>query len=233
MNFEDQPLGRVVPPDWEHVEKYPYRATLRAASVERTLPLPYQYRPHYDQGVEGACVAFGISWMMSILNRRKYNPWPLYDMATQNDGLSDTPPGTTSRAGFEVALHHGLWVVHRKVSATLSDPAHGIAEYRWATNVDDIRRAIQAGNPVGFGTNWYSNFDRPEKVGNAYWIGRGDLGWVRGGHFYCGFKASDKREAFGLVNSWGTAYPIVWMPYQTVERLLREEGECGLVTDKP
>lgn len=237
MTFESFPLGRVLPPDWDHVEKYPIRRLLAGEpfSANVTLPLPYQYRVHYDQGQEGACVAFGISWMMSILNRRRYNPWPMYDMASQNDELSETPPGTTARAGFEVALHHGLWVVHRGVPSPLSDPAHGIKEYRWAATVDEARECIaKRRTPIGLGVNWYTNFDAPEQDRQGrWWIGRGSLGRIRGGHFICGFKMSDRLGAVGLVNSWNLRYPIVWMPYDTLERLRREDGECGLVTDNP
>lgn len=40
--------------------------------------------------------------------------------------------------------------------------------------------------PVVLGVNWYSNFDEPVKDSNGYyWIGRGDLGSVRGGHCVC------------------------------------------------
>ncbi|MCR4443191.1 MAG: hypothetical protein QHH10_13005 [Peptococcaceae bacterium] len=52
-------LGRIVPADWKHVEKYPYAAVSpgTVASVERTLDLP-AYREKYDQKSEGACVGF-------------------------------------------------------------------------------------------------------------------------------------------------------------------------------
>lgn len=36
--------------------------------------------------------------------------------------------------------------------------------------------------PMVLGINWYSNFDRPEKIGRTWWVGRGDLGAIRGGH---------------------------------------------------
>src|SRR5262249_26468429 len=39
--------------------------------------------------------------------------------------------------------------------------------------------------PVVLGINWYTNFDSPVKDGLTYWIGRGDLGTVRGGHAIC------------------------------------------------
>jgi len=39
--------------------------------------------------------------------------------------------------------------------------------------------------PGVLGINWYSNFDVPQKDGLRYWIGRGKLGYVRGGHAIC------------------------------------------------
>lgn len=39
--------------------------------------------------------------------------------------------------------------------------------------------------PCVLGINWYSNFDSPEKVGNIWVIGKGNLGKIRGGHCIC------------------------------------------------
>lgn len=39
--------------------------------------------------------------------------------------------------------------------------------------------------PVVLGINWYENFDHPQLDGRTYWIGRGDLGAIRGGHAIC------------------------------------------------
>ncbi len=61
-------LGRIVPKDWKHVERFPLRM-VSTATVERTLKLPYQYRSRYDQGAEPQCVGYASSWAMSILNR--------------------------------------------------------------------------------------------------------------------------------------------------------------------
>lgn len=36
-----------------------------------------------------------------------------------------------------------------------------------------------------------------------------------------------------FVNSWGKSYPhVTWMPLDTLDRLLREDGECAVVTDR-
>ena len=39
--------------------------------------------------------------------------------------------------------------------------------------------------PVVLGIDWYSNFDSPEEIDGVYWIGKGNLGSVRGGHCIC------------------------------------------------
>jgi len=49
--------------------------------------------------------------------------------------------------------------------------------------------------PVVLGVNWYSNFDRPV-MGNdgRWWIGRGNLGRLRGGHAVC-LKPQSLRDS--------------------------------------
>lgn len=200
------------------------------------------------------------------------------------------------------------------------------------------------GVPVAIAVNWYESFDSPEKLSNRWWIGRGPLGAIRGGHcvaipsstsrddrawyrFYdqgtegacVGFGSSrvmthlnskrydarwlyheaqkidewpgedyegtslraamdvlrtaghklvrsgreyepsaqegisanrwarnvdetlatlnnafyKKMGAVPILNSWGTAYPHkVWMPLETLERLIQEDGEVALISDR-
>jgi hypothetical protein len=230
-------LGRRVPADWTHVERYPYAAVAppAPARAERTLRLP-AYRARYDQGREGACVGFAASWMMSILNRRFYDaPW-LWNQAKAVDEWPDTNPGdekgTSVRAALDVLRSQG----HVRVYDGHSRPpslAEGIAENRWATSVEEIRTCVAAGTPVVLGCHWYRNFDAPERSEGAFWIGRGDLGTVRAGHAVCVYRVSDRLQAVGIVNNWGPRYPLVLMPYSTLERVLGEQGEAALVTDRP
>jgi hypothetical protein len=233
--FEHQIWGRRVPGDREHVRKYPYAATAPApaANVEHALPLP-RYRVAYDQGTEGACVGFGSSWLMSILNRRLYNPRWLWDEAKKIDEWPDTNPGDSNGTSVRAAMDVLRSLGHVPVRRADGQPslADGIAANRWARTVDEIRTSIAAGVPVTLGTNWYSAFDTPVQRGLAWWIGADDLGPVRGGHCVCVYRASDRLQAVGLVNNWGTKYPLVLMPYRTLERLLDEDGEATMVTDR-
>lgn len=227
-------LGRFEPTDWEHVEKYPFQLVEAVAKVEKTLALPYQYRTKYDQGREGACVGFGSSWVMSIFNREFYDARWLYHEAQLIDEWGDTPPqeGTSVRAALDVLRKVG----HRQIvrGKTLDpDLSNGVLENRWARTIDEMRTAISEGKPCSIGVNWYANFDKPVAKGRESWIGEGDLGRIRGGHCVCVYGASDRRQAFKIVNNWGLGYPLVYMPYATMQRLLNENGEATLITDAP
>lgn len=198
------------------------------------------------------CVGFSQSWMQSILNRTKYDAIWLYREAQKVDEWDDTPPqdGTSLRAGFDVLRTRG----HRQLRGLVSRPEdlqHGITANRWASTVDEIRTAISEHIPVNFGINWYRQFSSPKQLPRLddegfpltefgiqrydWWIGRNDVQWgpVDGGHAITCVGASDLRQAFALCNTWGYAYPfLVWLPYDAMTRLLTENGEAGIVTDR-
>ena len=45
--------------------------------------------------------------------------------------------------------------------------------------------------------------------------------------------ANDAAGAVRVLNSWGRGYPHrVWMPDETLQRLIDEDGEVALVTDR-
>src|SRR4051812_7169742 len=164
-------LGRKRPTDWNHVAKYPIRAIQPStvSTVNRALSLPSFVREKYDQGKEGACVGFSSSIMMSILNRRFYDARWLWNEAKKIDEWPDTNPGdgngTSVRAACDVLRAQGHCRIYRSKTEPCN-PQDGIAANRWATNVDEMRTQIAAGNPVVLGTNWYVEMDSPEKVGS-------------------------------------------------------------------
>lgn len=251
--MSDRPLGRRTPPDFEHVARYPlstliadpaHALVVPPAGTEKSLGLPWWWKQH-NQGNEGACVGFGNSAMSSITNHYqrllntgkdvtyRYDARWLYLEAQLIDEWDETPPeeGTSVRAGCEILRARG----HRRVQSGVAGPenlAHGVSAYRWATTVDEVRAAIYSGLAVSIGVNWYSNFDSPVLFNNEWWIGRGNLGWVRGGHCVCLFRMSDRRQAFKVMNSWGGGYLPVWIPYATLYRLIGEYGEVAVITDR-
>ena len=193
------------------------------------------------------CVGFGTSMMMSIVNeqqarlnaskpyKHQYDCRWLWNEAKVIDEWPDTNPGddngTSVRAACDILRTKG----HVKLYGKKVLPVNineGIIKNRWATTVDEIRTAISMGIPLSIGVNWYSNFDDPIKKKTEYWIGENDLGNIRGGHCVNLYGASDKRQAFIIKNSWGKSYPLVWIPYNTIQKLITEDGEFALITDK-
>lgn len=204
--------------------------------VEKTLTMPAWAHLFYDQGNEGACVGFGSSQMMSILNKRRYDARWLWNQAKIVDEWPDTNPGddngTSVRAAMDVLRNQGHVRVYNKQDLPVN-PAEGIQENRWATQVDELRFSISQGIPVAIGINWYDGFDYPRKTGisSDYWVNVS--GAVRGGHCVCVVGASDRRQACCFTNNWGQSYPRkVYVSYSNMQRLIQEDGEATLVTDR-
>jgi hypothetical protein len=227
-------LGRLIPTDWEHYERYPLTATTTPAGPtpvvigvnwyrtstagegDRREPLldrprrPRQRQGRslrcararqardlqswwefYDQGSEGACVGFGCSRMMSLLNRKKYDAQWLYHKAKMVDEWpGESYEGTSVRAALSVLKDFGHCRGGRTRSCHVS-PAEGISAYRWAKTVDEVHAGVA------------------ERRGR---------------------QARRRRDP----ELWGRdGYPhVVWMPDATLDRLIREDGEVGLVVDR-
>lgn len=254
-----RPLGRLEPSDWVHVDRYPLGDVLPTTidRVERRLQVP-GWRMSHDQGREGSCVGHAVALERAITNRAqlvaagrrttvRYDPLDVWNRAKVVDEWDYTNPGdqhgTSVRAAYQVVAAEGLRRVRsvrivdgapRVFGATELDQGAGVAAYRWATDVDEIRTAIAAGLPVAIGVAWFAAFDTPTRRGREYWLPAlpNGLGRVRGGHAVTLYGASDRRQAFRLCNSWGRDYPLVWLPYAVMAYLLQRGGEAAVVTDR-
>ena len=79
--------------------------------VDRLLQDSQSWWDFYDQGREGACVGFGCSRMMSLLNRKRYDARWLWDWAKSTDEWAETNPGddqgTSVRAACDILRARG------------------------------------------------------------------------------------------------------------------------------
>jgi len=101
---------------------------------------------YYDQGQEGACVGFACSRMMTLLNRERYNARWLYLEAQKiDDWPGEDYSGTSVRAALDVLRARG----HRRPGATAAVPATGIAEFRWASTVDQVLACLLGPGATG------------------------------------------------------------------------------------
>jgi hypothetical protein len=249
---EDPRLGRFIPDDWEHVEKYALTAlppeerptqspvvigvnwytefdnpeedaesgeTFIARGGAATLTkirgghcvclepgsaMTDQpgWREFYNQGHEGACVGFGWSRCMSLLNKPEYAARWLWDRAKEADQWPETQPGddngTTVRAAGDVLVDKGhvVWSDEdadddaTERATYQPDASQGITAFRWAKSIDEV-------------------------------------------HGVLGNKRADELGAVPVLNSWGDDYPErVWMPDDVLDRLMQEDGEVAIPTDR-
>jgi hypothetical protein len=248
---DDPRFGRFIPDDWRHVENYPLTALAADARpvqvpvvigvnwyVEMDNPEEDENGEHwiarggastlsqvrgghcvclepggqpdqdawqefYDQGSEGACVGFGWSRCMTILNGGQlYAARWLWDRSKESDEWPETNPGdnngTSVRAAGEVLskLGHVDWQGgyadddHTERKDYKSDAQDGIQKFRWAQSVDEV-------------------------------------------HSVLGNTKADELGAVPILNSWGTGYPHrVWLPDDVLDRLMSEEGEIAIPTDR-
>jgi len=148
----------------------------------------------HDQGHEGSCVGWAIARCLSLLNRRdRYDALDIYHRAQRDydEWAGEAYSGTSIRAGLDVVRIEGPHRVRGDKRVSIApDPAHGIAENRWATDVSQMIEAMRSPRYLTMG-----------------------------------------RAPF--CNSWGTDWPrLVWMPLDTIDRLIREDGELAIITDR-
>jgi hypothetical protein len=89
----------------------------------------------YDQGNEGACVGFGESRMMTLLNRARYDAFWLYKRAQDVDPWPGSDyEGTSVDAGLQILKKEG----HKTMKWSAPRIKQGISSYRWTTSVAEI-----------------------------------------------------------------------------------------------
>lgn len=160
----------------------------------------------YDQGSEGACVGFGSSQAMSIMNQKFYFGRWLWDRCKEVDYWFDTSPGDDNGTSVKAAgdilrtLGHVTWsdqytdmntdgqgsdwVQRATLKGTTTE---GISANRWITSIDDMMRVL-------------------------------------------GYADKDYVD---MMNNWGRSYPrLTRIPVKTMERLWQEDGEIMVITDR-
>jgi hypothetical protein len=245
---EDPRLGRFIPDDWRHVDRYPLTAETRPTRSPVVIGVNWyrefdkpaldpdtgehwvarkgarsltkvrgghcvclepgqstdrdEYWKFYDQGAEGACVGFGWSRCMSLLNGELYSARWLWDRAKETDQWPETEHGddngTSVRAAAEVLASVGDvdWTDGmaddgaRERATYHPDRENGIRRFRWARSVDDVHAVLDN-------------------------------------------TTADEWGAVPFLNSWGTDYPRrTWMPDDVLDRLMAEDGEIAVPTDR-
>ncbi|MBW3663555.1 MAG: hypothetical protein KY469_10685 [Actinobacteria bacterium] len=222
--LEPNPLGRIFMPD-ERDENYPMAAALPEAEV-RGYRYWWQDGWWGDQQFTPQCVAYAWTHLLEdgprthapLVPQRAAQhdrgavviPSEIYREAQQVDEWpGDSYSGTSVRAGAKVLHARGL-----------------LAEYRWASDVETVARALLLVGPVVVGTTWYAAMFHPNRDGEI--VPEGD---VVGGHAYVLNGVNTDREVFRVKNSWGRGWGLrgtAWISFDNFSRLLADHGEACL-----
>ena len=225
-------LGRKVPTDWGHVEKYPLTA-LRP----RELPV----------GVPGV---LGLNWYTGFDQpERVGNIYVIgrnFGRVRGGHAICAKPPAVTDLMAwvkFYDQLAEGACVgfsISRMMSLLNRKRYAADWLYTRAQETDEF-----ADTPPAEGSSVRAGFDVLLQEGlKTVWDGVAYGPYLREGIVAYRWATTwdDVRQTLGvplsansvpLVNSWGTGYPhVVHLVDEAGERLLAEEGEFGLVTDR-
>jgi len=163
----------------------------------------------YNQGHEGACVGFGTSRMATLMNRKTYFARWLWDRAKERDPWSDTNPGDDNGTSVDAAMQ-----VMKSMGTVLWKPSYE----DWNTDGDPAdwkpRSKLEGDALEGIQTyRWATNVEDVQEALKS--------------------PANHRVGAVRILNSWGEDYPQrVWMPEETLQRLIDEDGEVAIVTDR-
>lgn len=160
----------------------------------------------YDQWDSSACTGYGTSRMVSLLNRKRYFAKWLWDQAKAGDEWSDTNPGDNEGSSVNSAMR------------VLRTKGHVLWNTKYQ-EFDDIydnheRSALKPVVSEGISVvRWAKNVDEV--------------------HAALKSPANDRMGGVRFLNSWGRSYPHrTWMSDETLQRLIDEDGEVGLVVDR-
>jgi hypothetical protein len=112
---------------------------------------------------------------------------------------------------------------------------------RAACDVDDIRAvfARPKPQPVLIGIEWLEAWFHPAQAhGDWFLQPPASGGGSAGGHEIGIWACSDKRQAFGLSNTWGDDWTgnhddLVYLPYATMAWLFGAQGDACVIKDLP
>jgi hypothetical protein len=166
-------------------------------------PDPDEWWDFYDQGSEGACVGFGWSRCMSLLNNELYAARWLWDRSKEVDEWPETQPGdnqgTSVRAAGNILRDAGHvdWqddfgdddVSER--SGYHPEFDDGVASFAWAASVDEVHQVLAN--------------DRADELGAVPFL-----------------------NSWGRSYSHRT-----WMPDDVFDRVMHEQGEVAIPVDRP
>ncbi|WP_297775079.1 hypothetical protein [Mycobacterium sp.] len=237
-------LGRNVPPDWGHVEKYPL-AALAAPPTIVPVVLGVNWYSAFDDPEKasdghywiarsgklgsvrgGHCFCLQPAPNRAVPGKEQDNPvwWPFY-----NQGAEGSCVGHGTSRGMSLLnrkRYDAVWLYDqaRKIDGD-PNPDHEGSTVRAGF---EILRTVGHRVARGTVTTHLSSSAKPSKA-----EGISAYRWATGAAAVLDALGTPGASFVTLLNSWGRDYPeTVRMPVGVLDRLIAEDGEAGIVTDR-
>lgn len=209
----------------------------RAFLPER-IDLSARFPTPGDQGEQGSCVGWAVGYAARSYyaviregrsrNQRDAIPSPAYIYgAIKLPGNCDT--GSLITRALDLLTRDGALSLARypysdrqcPAPIRVASPQFRIANWRALTigQIDDAKGALAKGHPVIIGSRLTAEFKRLR--GDVVWNGQGAV--EPGGHAMALVGYDERRQAFKLINSWGTKWGdggFGWISYDAYRRLV-------------
>lgn len=246
-------LGRRVPTDWDHYEKYPLSAPrLAEITTPRPIVIGINWYTNFDRPVKdaeghwwigrgslgtvrgGHCVCL----KQKGAGRWPYSAWTFYDQGSEGACVGFGSSQMMSQFNKKFYFARWLWDRSKEIDEW-SDTNPGDSD---GTSVRAALDILRTKGHIPYQSTLYDSMNR-DGVGSD-WIPRSRLTPV----YSEGINANrwitsidDALQVLGytgldyvdVMNSWGQGYPsLTRMPATTLERLWREDGEIGVPTDR-
>lgn len=225
-------LGRLVPTDWDHYDKYPLTA-------DTTPETP---RP----------VVWGVNWYSNFDDPEQKDNGEYWigegELGWIRGGHAIASPysGANDRLfwhefydqGSESACVGYSW--SRAMSWLNRYTYNGFWLYKAAQQVDEWQGEDYEGTSVRAGGNiltavGHSRRHEGEYLNPSAAHGISTYRWINDVEDFLNIVGGIQKERGAVTwrNSWGTSYPHkVWLPAETAQRLIDEDGEVCVPTDK-
>lgn len=239
--MSDLGLGRCIPPDWEHLSKYP----LTAEHVE-ALPAPapvviginwytdfdspeQDKDGHYWIGRSSDLGSIRGGHCVTLQSGPAKDPtswWTWYNQVSE--GICVGEGGSRCMSLLNRRRYQPRWLYDacKKIDPW---PGQEGTAVRYAFDVLRNQGHVRAkpGERQGLTEGQYDG--RTPNPGDGIAANR----WARSVDDVQRALGTPGREYAVIINSWGRDYPhYVRIPVDTLDRLRREDGEIGIVTDR-
>lgn len=226
-----KPLGRLEPPDSKHIDKYPLRA-LAQAELPKITPvvLGINWYSSFDAPVKRSN---GTYWVTEVSGPIRgghaicVKPDSMSDYASWWDFYNQGNTGECvgySSSRMMTLLNRARYDAPWLYFAALEDAGQPPDPYSGTY----IRSGGEVLRDLGHKTSRSTEPKLIQGISAYRWATTVDemISVI-------GSPNQVKQGGFNLINSWGRDYPhVVRFPFETIERLLKEDGECMVPTDR-